>query len=154
MTTPLMSHDDHALCRGLETLVSTSPSTACAHNSRRAHTVYNRHFSLMYMACARRVRVRPSPTIEPIQVAATQHDKCVSPTDGDNLGFDARNLGLGVRNLGFRGRNLGLENITSVSDSMLVGTYVNDRGYEPISDQILHVCGRARAHAQERKRRT
>jgi len=151
MTTQLMSHGDHALCRGPRTLVFTSPLTACAHKSRRARTMYNRHFSLMYMVCARRVRVRPSRTIEPIQVVATQHDKCVSPTDGDNLGFVARNLGFGGRNLGFLGRNLGLQNVTSVSDSMLARTYVNDRGYGPAFVYALHVRGRARAHAQERK---
>lgn len=70
---------------------------------------------------------------------------------GRNLGFDARNLGFGVRNLGFLGRNLGLQNVTSVTDSTPIRTYVVDRGYEPDFVYALHVRGRARAHAQERK---
>ena len=139
MTTPLMSHGDHTLRRGLQTRVLTSHLTVCAHNSRRARTTYNRHFSLMYMVCARRVRVRPSRTIEPIQVVATQHDKCVSPTDGDNLALTPRNLA-------FSTRNLASENVTSLSDSMLARTYDKKARLGGYFCYPLHACGRTYAH--------
>lgn len=63
---------------------------------------------------------------------------------GRNLVFDGRNLVFGVRNLVFSGRNLVFQNVTSVTNSTPLRTYVDDRGYEPDFAYPLRV--RAREH--------